>query len=231
MLAHINRLRSLHDQLNEMGLRIDDKELAMTLLASLPEQFKPLITALDAVGEDNLSFEKVKGMLLNDSVRKEDNLNLKKSEDALSASRAFPQNRRGGRGRSRSSGEGGNLDSKPARAFRGTCHFCHEQGHFARDCPKRNFRNSQNVSSGNSRNQKSANSADNEESDEQFNDEALYSAEDTKAGGSWIIDSGATKHMTFERNSLSSYIEFKTPSPVTLGDNRVIFAYGKVCTD
>ena len=59
MLEHISYLRSLHDQLKEMGVKIDDKELAMTLLASLPEEFKALITALDAVGEDNLSFEKV----------------------------------------------------------------------------------------------------------------------------------------------------------------------------
>ena len=42
MLAHINHLRSLHDQLKEMGQTIDDKELAMTVLASLPEEFKPL---------------------------------------------------------------------------------------------------------------------------------------------------------------------------------------------
>ena len=69
MLAHINHIRSLHDQMKEMGINVDDEELAMTLLGSLPDQFKPLITALDAVGEDNLSFEKVKGMLLNDADR------------------------------------------------------------------------------------------------------------------------------------------------------------------
>ncbi|CAB3979797.1 Hypothetical predicted protein [Paramuricea clavata] len=62
MLEHINNLRSLHDQLKEMGVNIDDKELTMTVLASLPEEFKPLITALDAVGEDNISFEKVNNL-------------------------------------------------------------------------------------------------------------------------------------------------------------------------
>ena len=49
MLEHISHLRSLHNQLKEMGVNIDDKELAMTLLASLPEEFKPLMTALDAL--------------------------------------------------------------------------------------------------------------------------------------------------------------------------------------
>jgi len=63
MLEHINYLKSLHDQLQEMGVNVNDQELAMTLLASLPDEYMPLITALDAVGEHELSFEKVKGML------------------------------------------------------------------------------------------------------------------------------------------------------------------------
>jgi hypothetical protein len=40
-----------------MGVNINDGELAMTLLASLPVQFKPIITALDAVGDESISFE------------------------------------------------------------------------------------------------------------------------------------------------------------------------------
>ena len=82
MLEHISHLRSLHNQLKEMGVNIDDKELAMTLLASLPEEFKLLITALDAVGDENISYEKVKNMLLNDVDRTSDS---KTAEDAFSA--------------------------------------------------------------------------------------------------------------------------------------------------
>ena len=66
MLEHINKLRSLHDQLKEVGVEIDDKEFAMTLLASLPEDYEPVITALDAVGEGDLSYEKVNNTLLNE---------------------------------------------------------------------------------------------------------------------------------------------------------------------
>ena len=63
-----------------MGVSIDDKELAMTLLASLPEEFKPLITTLDPVSEDNLSHEKVKRYASEWYC-----INPKKSEDAFSA--------------------------------------------------------------------------------------------------------------------------------------------------
>ena len=81
MLEHISHLRSLHDQLKEMCVNIDDKELAMTLSASLPEEFKPLITALDAVGDENISYDKVKNMLLNDVDRTKDS---NSSEDVFS---------------------------------------------------------------------------------------------------------------------------------------------------
>ena len=90
MLEHINHVKSLHDQLKEMGANIDDVELAMTLLASLPDEFKPLITALDAVGEEKVTFEKVKSMLLNDANRISDS---KKIEDAYPAQRRYNRKR------------------------------------------------------------------------------------------------------------------------------------------
>lgn len=56
MLDFISRLKCLHDQPNEM----DVNKLAMTLPVSFGDDYMPLITALDAVGENDLSYEKVK---------------------------------------------------------------------------------------------------------------------------------------------------------------------------
>ena len=50
---------------------------------------------------------------------------------------------------------------------------------------------------------------------------------DNENQSGWIIDSGATQHMTYERDNLSEYVEFKRPCKVNLGDDRVILAYGK----
>ena len=126
MLEHINRIKSLHDQLKEMGAKIDDGELAMTLLASLPDEFKPLITALDAVGEEKVTFEKVKAMLLNDADRVSDS----KIEDAYSAQR----NNRRRKGSKERHDKG--KEAKYGGKFQGTCHYCKEKGHFARNYPK-----------------------------------------------------------------------------------------------
>ena len=211
MLEHINNLRSLHDQLKEMVVNIDDKELAMTVLASLPEEFKPLITALDAVGEAYISFEKVKGMLLNDSDRCND---AKKCEDAFSIQRGKGKQSRGG----------GNQEKKQEKTFRGTCYFCQERGHFARDCPKRKTQKNSKQAKG--KGKRSAHCAENQKGDDVANLEALITSdEDNKSG--WIIDSGATQHMTFERNRLTDFVMFEQPCKVNLGDNRSILAYGK----
>ena len=127
VLEHISKLRSLHDQLKEMGVEIDDKELA--LLASLPEDYKPQITAHDAVGEKDLSYEKVENMLLNEVNRSKA---LKNSEDAFSM-RSGKSNYK----HKNSKLESGNASSNKEKVFRGKCHNCQERGHFARDCLKR----------------------------------------------------------------------------------------------
>jgi hypothetical protein len=136
MLEHINHVKSLHDQLEEMGANIGDGELAMTLLASLPDEFKPLITALDAVGEEKVTFEKekvtfekVKAMLFNDADRIIDS---KKMEDAYSAQQW--NNRKINESKERNDKRN---EVKFGRKFQGTCHCCKEKGHSARDCPKR----------------------------------------------------------------------------------------------
>ena len=45
----------------------------------------------------------------------------------------------------------------------------------------------------------------------------------------WIVDSGATQHMTFERDHLTDFVEFKKPCETCkkFEDNRTILAYGK----
>ena len=85
MLDHISNLKSLHDHLKEMGVDVDNKELAMTLLASPPEKYKPLVNARDVVGEAELSYEKVKNIILNDEDRANDT--KVHSEDAFTAQR------------------------------------------------------------------------------------------------------------------------------------------------
>ena len=129
MLEHISNLRSLHDQLSEMGVNIDDKELTMTLLASLPDEFKPFITALDAVGDENISYDKVKNMLLNHVDRTKDS---RSPEDAFSAKRCL---------RHKAKHSWNNEKKNEVQIFKGNCHNCQEKRHMAWNYPKGNTEN------------------------------------------------------------------------------------------
>ena len=74
-----------------------------------------------------------------------------------------------------------------------------------------------------------------EKNEARDDDEIALLTSDNSKRFCWIIDSGATHHMTFEVNNPSDYVEFKKPCKVNLRDDRVIFAYGKstyrLCTN
>ena len=61
-----------------------------------------------------------------------------------------------------------------------------------------------------------------------FEEMVLTSSEKHQLNNGWFIDSGASKHMTYDRkNIISDFIEFNTPSRIFLGDNRIIYAIGE----
>ena len=56
VLAFAARIRQLAATLKSMGVKIDDEEMAMGLLNGLPDRFDGLISALDALGDDTKVF-------------------------------------------------------------------------------------------------------------------------------------------------------------------------------
>ena len=56
---------------------------------------------------------------------------------------------------------------------------------------------------------------------------ALSSASSQGRSKLWYIDSGATKHMTSEKDLIVDYVQYPQPSEIFLGDNRMIRALGE----
>ena len=56
---------------------------------------------------------------------------------------------------------------------------------------------------------------------------ALSSASSQGRSKLWYIDSGATKHITSEKDLIVDYVQYPQPSKVFLEDNRMIRALGE----
>ena len=95
--------------------------------------------------------------------------------------------------------------------------MCGESGHFCRDCP----RNQQKSKPKHKAKLESVGSHFDPECDA---DEGAFGASQSFDTEGWIVDSGASSHMTPVREILVDYIEFEM---VYLGDGQTVEAFGR----
>ncbi len=129
MQAHINHIKMIADQLTDVDDEVAEKDLVYILLSSVPDTYHNLITTIETLSEEKLSWEYVTDRLLHEFERRKESRGKKSSTDsALFAGNLPPwkknQQKKGGKGYS----EQGKTDKK--------CFHCHEKGHIKRDCPK-----------------------------------------------------------------------------------------------
>ena len=94
------------------------------------------------------------------------------------------------------------------------CFKCEKYGHVVKNSPLKRVHES--------------NMTEEKEKVEQLNEGiALTTTSSKKENNQWFIDSGATKHMTFQRNIITNYKKYEEPSKIFLGDNTIIKAYGE----
>ena len=89
------------------------------------------------------------------------------------------------------------------------CFNCGKEGHSKRDC--RAERNQNNL-------QHYAKVVEVEESEKLGGTFTTLVDEKMQIKGVWIIDSGATSHITWDRSLLENYMAFTSPEEVRLGD-------------
>lgn len=162
---HINQVRMCNQNLSSMACGLDDKELTMRLMLSLPASYDSLIDALESVKEDELTFDYLASRLMNHDLRRREVANMPNrvggSSDSaflMNQGQRYGRNNGGNNGGNNNgnngSNSGGNNGSNSGNFGNGStnnvkvsniiCHLCKEPGHIKRKCPKNdNNRNNQ----------------------------------------------------------------------------------------
>ncbi|TXG61001.1 hypothetical protein EZV62_012364 [Acer yangbiense] len=150
MIEHLDNYNKILADLQNLDVEISDEDKALTLLNSLPDSYEHLTTTL-LYDKNEVKFVDVSNALVNNEYRKKDQLDHRDStSEALIVARGRTNNRRSGvpseRGRSRSKSRGPS-HSKPKgessfrRPAKDECAYCHEKGHWKKDCPNKDKSN------------------------------------------------------------------------------------------
>ena len=120
MISHINKVRSMAQQLEAIGAEVREEDIVMTLLSSLPQTYGSLIIALESRSED-LTMEFVVARLLHEETRRNENRIERSTDDTA----LFHDKRTNTR------------QIRSPNSFKGNCNYCNRPGHWARTCRKR----------------------------------------------------------------------------------------------
>ncbi|CAH0476833.1 unnamed protein product [Peronospora belbahrii] len=121
VLRHINKIKTLAEQLNAVGAPVSEDDLVITLLGSLGNTYQFLIMALESRA-DTLTWELLTSRLLHEDMkRKEQGSRF----DNAAQGQAFMAN------------DSGRRKGRQVPKTGGVCHYCGEHGHWIAKCPVR----------------------------------------------------------------------------------------------
>ena len=206
---HIKTMTEVFDSLSVVGDPVSEEDRVVYLLASLPDSFSMLVTALETNAEVP-KMELVTERLLHEERKVKGRGDDASSEKAMTAKQAFKKGPK--------------------------CHHCGKYGHIRRNCRK--FAQEKKSGSNEGDRTRSvkhqANTAGTRQGDSSSSDSenvglvarhALSAS--TGRHDSWIVDSGATCHMCNDRKLFVELRNLDKPLEVTLGDGYDLHAIGR----
>lgn len=208
MQQHIIRVQELASQLKTAGIKLEPGDEIAGLLASMPDSYDGLVTALESRDEDTLTFELVSGKLLDEYQRRTENGATGQNVDsAMNSVASFQpqkiQQQQNARQQQpqRFANKNGNKKNKETR----TCYHCGKPGHLKSDCRKLKSEKASTEHKGSKAN---VLNSDQSKKGEQFSfvmREGAHKA--TNISANWLVDSGASSHMT---NNKEFFTELKS---------------------
>ena len=199
MTDHLNNFQGIMNQLSAMGIKFDEEIQGLLLLGSLPDSWEILRTSLSNSAPDGvISMDLAKSSVLNEEMRRKSQGTSSQPDVLVSEHRGrsnsrAPKNR--DQSRSKSKGRYKNVE----------CHYCHKKGHTKKYCWK--LKNNNEKASKDKGKKKDDSDEDrvNATSTDFLLVEEFESANLVDNSTSWVIDSGASVHVTSRRDLFNSY--------------------------
>ena len=193
---HIKQMTELFNELAVVGAQLDEEDRVVHLLASLPECYDTLVTALEA-SEKVPSMEVVIDRLLYEEKKSKD----RREETETDQEGALAVKHK----------------SKWKRGIR--CHYCGKLGHIQKDCYEREKNNGKMRKSSHRVDKSSVKKKDDDGIGLLASAQALAASNHIN---SWIVDSGATCHICCNKMMFSEMKIMDRSQTITLGDGRSI---------
>jgi len=201
MSEFISKLQKLLNQLlSDWCTAYEDDDKIFLLLNTLPMEYHPFRTSI--TNAESLTFEEVSSRLILEHEKLAGGKVASRRRVAFYAENGKPSKVVHNQRRGNSSKD--------------TCSYCHFKGHWAKDCKKRIAREDR-------RGQGSANARQAVAWMVQVNAQDIAYSPPTLDW--WIVDSGASHHITSQQSYFSTYYHDSTT--VTLANNRILKAAGR----
>ena len=191
---HIKKFVDIFSELAILGDGIDEEDRVIYLLASLPDSYNTLVTALEAQ-EQVPSWEMVTEKLLNEEFKLKSKSNSTESHDALvSKTDNFKKTK--------------------------LCYECGKPGHIKRNCYIY-LRKQKELDA-----ESKANIAQTNNSESCGLIVTANTVSENHTTDTWIMDSGATRHMCSDRGLFSQLLKLNSTIEIQVGDGRRLTAEG-----
>lgn len=208
MVTHIAKFEGLVLRMRQLNVKPDDSALMVKFLDTLPDSYESFRQAWWARPEEQQTLDKLMAVLTSDEKRRQQRSFAQDTLCALVAAKPKGDYSKQVKGSSK-------LPNQKGQKSCFKCFSCGLKGHMRRDCPnpkkRKEFKSDQCTPGSVSSNQA-------------FISECLNAEFDTNA---WIVDSGATDHITHHGEWFSTFSTFPAPVEVHVGNNSTMNAIGR----
>lgn len=210
---HVAKVENLARQIKESGDDCSEMAIMTKILGTLPPKFRNVRQAW-------LSLDETKQTIINLTARLlDEEACLSVYEEAETALAVSKPSAKSGTKPSAITGTTPKSNSKSKQ--RVTCYNCQKKGHYARDC-----RNPKKHSNNEGRNNEVKSSKESQSNVTAFTVENSNYSYTVEHDDYWIMDSGASAHMSHKREFFSSFKELDNNTIVKLGNNQELIVRG-----